>query len=98
MARYKVLDMSPRLLPVNLDAQVVPGSFVHALHHLVDALDLSMFDAHYRNDANGAPAHAPAMLLKWSGWRRRCSIGTAPRIAATLKTCRTRRRWRASSA
>lgn len=64
MARYKVIDMSPRLLPVDLHAQLVPGSFAHALHHLVDQLDLSAFDAHYRNDGNGASAFAPAVLLK----------------------------------
>ena len=48
----------------DLQAQLVPGSFAHAVHHLVDQLDLSAFDAHYRNDDSGAPAHAPAMLLK----------------------------------
>ena len=64
MARYKVIDMSPRLLPVDLQAQLVPGSFAHALHHLVDQLDLCAFDAHYRNDDNGACAYAPAVLLK----------------------------------
>jgi transposase len=64
MARYKVVDMSPRLLPVDLEAQLIPGSFAHAVHHVVDALDLSAFDVHYRNDDTGASAHAPAMLLK----------------------------------
>ncbi|MEO5626871.1 MAG: transposase [Dokdonella sp.] len=64
MARYKVVDMSPRLLPVDLEAQLIPGSFAHAVHHVVDVLDLSAFDAHYRNDAVGASAHAPTMLLK----------------------------------
>lgn len=64
MARYKFVDMSPRFLPVVLEDQLVPGSFAHAVHHLVDTLDLSGFDAHYCNDANGATAHAPAMLLK----------------------------------
>ena len=64
MARYRYVDMSARLLPVNLESQLVPGTFAHALHHLIDALDLSAFDAHFRNDDNGAPAHAPAMLLK----------------------------------
>jgi transposase len=34
------------------------------VHHLVDALDLSAFDTHYRNDVTGATAHAPGMLLK----------------------------------
>ncbi len=56
--------MSPRLLPVDLQAQLVPGSFAHALHHLVDQLDLFAFDAHYRNDERAALAHAPTMLLK----------------------------------
>jgi transposase len=64
MARYRHIDMSPRLLPVDLQAQLVPGSFAHAVHHLVDQMDLSAFDTHYRNDESGAPAHAPAMLLK----------------------------------
>jgi len=64
MARYKHIDMSPRLLPVDLQAQLVPGTFAHALHHLVDELDLSAFDAQYNNDETGAPAHAPGMLLR----------------------------------
>ena len=64
MARYRDIDMSARLLPVSLEAQIVPGSFAHAVYHLVGELDLSGFDAHYRNDEAGAPAHAPAMLLR----------------------------------
>jgi hypothetical protein len=64
MARYKHVDMSPRLLPVDLEAQLVPGTFAHALHHLIDELDVSAFDAHYCNDETGATAHAPAMLLR----------------------------------
>lgn len=58
------IDMSARLLPVSLEAQIVPGSFAHAVYHLVGELDLSRFDAHYRNDEAGAPAHSPAMLLR----------------------------------
>jgi transposase len=64
MARYKRVDMSPRLLPVDLEAQLVPGTFAHGLHHLIDELDLSAFDVQYRNDDTGAPAHDPAMLLR----------------------------------
>ncbi len=61
MAHYKFVDMSPRLLPVVLEDQLVPGSFAHAVHHLLEALDLSGFDTHDRNDANGATAHAPSV-------------------------------------
>jgi transposase len=64
MARYKHIDMSPRLLPVVLEEQSVPGSFAHAVHHLVDQLDLSCFDSHYRNDKVGSCAYAPSILLK----------------------------------
>ena len=64
MARYRPVDMSPRLLPVVLSEQLVPGTFADAVHRLVDVLDLSAFDAHYRNDTTGAPAHAPGVLLK----------------------------------
>lgn len=56
MARYRHTDMSPRLLPADLQAQPVPGSFAHAFHHLVGQLDLSAFDAHYRNDESGTAA------------------------------------------
>jgi transposase len=64
MARYRPVDMSPRFLPVVLEEQLVPGTFADAVHRLVDVLDLSAFGAHYRNDAAGAPGHAPGMLLK----------------------------------
>jgi transposase len=64
MARYKQIDMSPKLLPVVLEDQLVPSSFAHAVHHLVDQLDLSDFDDHYRNDKAGYCAYAPSILLK----------------------------------
>lgn len=65
MARYKHIDMSPRLLPVDLAVQLLPGTFEHALNHLLDhELDLSCFDARYCNDTTGATAYPPAMLLK----------------------------------
>jgi transposase len=65
MPRYKVIDTSPRLLPVDLSRQLLPGTFEHALDYLIDhALDLSGFDARFRNERSGASAYPPAMLLK----------------------------------
>jgi transposase len=65
MARYKTIDTSPRLLPVDLSRQLLPGTFEHALNHLLDhELDLSRLDARYGNDETGAPAYPPAVLLK----------------------------------
>ena len=65
MARYKIIDRSPRFLPVVLDAQLMPGSFEYALDYLIDQqLDLSALDARYRNDAIGSTAYDPRVLLK----------------------------------
>ena len=65
MARYKHIDTSPRFLAVDLSKQLLPGSFEHALNHLIDhELDLSDFNTRYKNDKTGACAYAPATLLK----------------------------------
>jgi transposase len=65
MARYKHIDTSPRFIAVDLQRQLLPGSFEHALNHLIDhELDLSGFDARFKNDETGAAAYPPAMLLK----------------------------------
>ena len=65
MARYKHIDTSPRFLAVDLQRQLLPGTFEHALNHLLDCeLDLSGFDSRFKNDVTGASAFPPAMLLK----------------------------------
>ncbi len=65
MARYKSIDTNPQFLSIDLARQLLPGTFEHALNHLLDhGIDLSHFDARFRNDATGAPAYPPAMLLK----------------------------------
>ena len=65
MARYKLVDRSPRFLPIVLEAQLIAGSFEHALDFLVDnEVDLSGLAARYCNDETGAPAYDPAVMLK----------------------------------
>lgn len=65
MARYKYIDTQPKFLPVDLAQQLHPGTFEHALNYLLDGpIDLSAFDARFRNDETGAPAYPPALLLK----------------------------------
>jgi transposase len=65
MARFKHIDTQPKFLPVDLARQLLPGTFEHAVHHLVEhGLDLTPFEARFRNDATGAPAYPPALLLK----------------------------------
>lgn len=66
MARYRPVDRHlSKLLAVRFSEQIVPGTFEYAVNWLVDEkIDLSVFDARYRNDETGAPAFDPAVLLK----------------------------------
>ena len=65
MARFKPVHQGVKLLPVDFDRQLHAGTFEHALAHLIDhELDLSEFEARYCNDACGASAYSPAVLLK----------------------------------
>ena len=65
MARFKPIHKGLKLLPVDFDRQIIPGSFEYALCHLVDReLDLSSFHARYKNDVEGASAFDPAVLIK----------------------------------
>ena len=58
MAHYKHIDTSPRLLAVDLKRQLLPGTFEHALDHLLaHEIDLSALDARFKNDETGASAY-----------------------------------------
>jgi hypothetical protein len=74
-------------LPVDLAAQLLPGTFEHALHHLLEhAIDLTPFDARYRNDTTGAPAYPPAMLLRWCSSPTPAGSSAAGRSPEPAKT------------
>jgi len=65
MARFKPIHKGLKLLPVDFDRQIIPGSFEYALCHLVDhELDLSDFHARYKNNDEGASAYDPGVLIK----------------------------------
>ena len=66
MARYKDYDYSQgKFIPISFDKQILPGTFEHTLHYLIDnEIDLSVFDLRYKNDETGAPAYDPRVLLK----------------------------------
>ena len=65
MARFKHIDTSPQFVAIDLQAQLIPGTFAFALNYLVEEeLDLSALHSAYCNDDNGAPAYPPSMLLK----------------------------------
>ena len=53
------------MVVVNYLDQLQPGTFEHAVHHLVDnKLDLSVFYPKYQNEDNGRPAYDPSLLIK----------------------------------
>ena len=53
------------LLAINLEDQLQPGTFEHAIHFLIENhIDLSVFHQDYNNDDTGRPAYDPALLLK----------------------------------
>lgn len=57
MAHHKDVDSGVKLLAMDPGRQLLPGTFEHALSHLIDhELDLSHFDAHYNNDQRGSTA------------------------------------------
>lgn len=65
MPRFKTPDHGLKLIPVDFAQQVLSGTFEFALCHLVDhELDFSALRSRFRNDAGGAPAFDPAVLLK----------------------------------
>jgi transposase len=65
MARYKPAQRNGMFIPVVFEEQIQPGTFEFALAHLVDEeLDLCALDAKFRNDATGASAYDPRVMLK----------------------------------
>ena len=66
MAKFKPLNENQLvMLPISLQDQLVPDTLEHTINELVDKhLDLSVFDARYKNDETGAAAIHPKILLK----------------------------------
>jgi hypothetical protein len=66
MARYKPYDYTQaKLLPITFSRQILPGTFEHTLHHIVEReLDLSIFESRYKKHGAGASAYDSALLLK----------------------------------
>ncbi len=65
MPRFKPQDHDWKLIPVSFKSQIQAGSFEHAVCHLIDhELDLQPLLQRYKNDATGASAFHPGVLLK----------------------------------
>ena len=70
MAIYKPSNENQMvMLPISLQDQLVSGTLEHTISELVDKhVDLSVFDARYKNDVIGAAAIHPKILLKSFCW------------------------------
>jgi transposase len=68
MAKYRTTDTAAGqglFLSVNLQEQLLPGSFEHTLNEIAGTkIGLGTFDKKYKNDPAGASAVPPAALLK----------------------------------
>lgn len=66
MAKYKPYSYAQgQFIAVFFNKQIQKGTFEYTLNYLVDnELDLSIFDAKFKNDETGAPAYDPRILIK----------------------------------
>ena len=66
MPRYKEANYAQgQFIPIQFEHQILPGSLEHGLCYVVDhKINMSAFDALRNNDAVGAPAYAPRVMLK----------------------------------
>jgi len=65
MARFKYTDNSQgQFIQVNLQEQLLLGSFEWTVNYLIDKMDISLFEDNYHNDEKGAAAYSPRVLLK----------------------------------
>ncbi len=66
MAKYKSYNYSQTvMLPVSLDDQLMESTIEFAIHILVEEImDMTRFDAKFKNDETGCKAYNPKILLK----------------------------------
>ena len=66
MAKYNPYNCNQSmLLPITLSQHLYEGSLQEAINVIVEEkLDLSAFDAHYKNDDTGRPTIHPKVLVK----------------------------------
>jgi transposase len=65
MAKYKTYNYDQTvMLPVSLTAQLQPGTLAWGINEVIERMDVSGFDAHFKNDETGRTAYHPKILLK----------------------------------
>ena len=87
MARFKYNDNSQGVfLPINLEEQLLPGTFEWTIDYLIDKINISLFEQNYHNEEKGAAAYSPKMLLKVIMYCYSKGILSSRRIEQTCKS------------
>ncbi|NOY83864.1 MAG: IS1182 family transposase [Nitrospirae bacterium] len=88
MARYQAYSQDQgKFISVFFEDQLLPGTFEHALNHIVDhELELDIFLTRYKNDKCGRPAIDPALLLKIVFFAYSHGITSSRKIAVCCQT------------
>ena len=82
MPRYKHIETSPRFLAVNLEAQLLPGTFEHALNYLLDhQFDLSGFDSRFHSSRWCTTSRSSRI----TGMRSEVDAASSRRVAAVAR-------------
>ena len=86
MARFKYTDNSQgQFIQVNLQEQLLLGSFEWTIDYLINKMNLSLFEQNYHNDEKGAAAYSPKVLLKTILYCYSRGILSSRRIEKTCK-------------
>ncbi|MBT6276666.1 MAG: transposase [Chromatiales bacterium] len=88
MGQFVAYDYNQlKLIPVLFSEQILPESFEYTLCYLIDReVDMSIFEARYKNDVTGRPAYDPALLLKIVLYAYSKGVTSSRRISELCKT------------
>jgi len=81
MPRFKPYSYDQsKMIPIDCQSQLQPGTFEFALNDLVNEMDLTSLHDRFQNDETGAPAYDPAILLKIVLFAHSCGITSSREI------------------
>ena len=86
MAKLKQSNITQGMFyAVNLQAQIINGSFEWTMEYLINKMDMSLFERNYCNDEHGAAAYPPRALLKLTFFCYSRGIITSRKIEKTAR-------------
>ncbi len=74
------------MIPITIKDRILSDTFKYTLNHVIDNLDLSVFDKNYPNDETGAPVYNSAILLKAILFTNSKGIISSRKIVENVRT------------